>query len=252
MRGGWRVGSPEQARAGTTYNEIPDQAALEQIAQLKITPANLDTLGADLQQMLVVAVQQSSHTDVTTPAEALDRVDQDEMNLTFLAEPLARRTFVAMEYGAGDNSYGGIFNRSTGELVSSIHDGDLLSCSVSAETCLLPEDWSALRNDPAFTKTAPRVITQASQLDALETQQALEVFRHSYDDVTSVADGLSRVDGNQLDIVAFEHVGTGAQLTVFEYGAGDTSVGGVFFAGTTNLAGRINDLAIEACAFFAQ
>jgi hypothetical protein len=109
-----------------------------------------------------------------------------------------------------------------------------------------------LRNDPAFTQTASRVVTQASQLNALETQQALEVFRHSYDDVTSVADGLSRVDGGQLNIVAFTHAATGTKLTVFEYGAGDTSVGGVFFAGTLNLAGRINDLAIEACTFFAN
>lgn len=241
---------PNACLFGTTYNEIPDQAALTTIATTKITPANLDTLGPDLQRMLVVAVQQSSHTDVTTPEEALSRVDQDEMNVTFLAEPLARRMFVAFEYGAGDNSYGGIFNRSTGELVSSIHDGDLEGCSVSAETCLLPEDWSVLRNDPAFAKTASRVVTQASQLTALESQQALEVFRHSYEDVTSVADGLSRVDGNQLNVVAFKHLATGTQLTVLEYGAGDTSVGGVFFAGTTNLAGRINDLAIEACAFF--
>jgi hypothetical protein len=68
--------------------------------------------------------------------------------------------------------------------------------------------------------------------------------------VTSVADGLSRVDGNQLNVVAFTHVATGTKLTVLEYGAGDTSVGGVFFAGTRNLAGRINDLFIEGCAFF--
>jgi hypothetical protein len=237
---------------GDTYHDIPDQSALQTIATTKITPANLDTLGADLQHMLVVAVQQSSHTDVTTPQEALSRVDQQEINLTFLAEPLARRTFVAMEYGAGDNSYGGIFNRSTSELVSKIHDGDLEACTVSAETCLLPEDWSVLRTDPAFTQTASRVVTQASQLDALETQQALEVFRHSYDDVTTVADGLSRVDGGQLDVVAFTHAATGTKLTVFEYGAGDTSVGGVFFAGSLNLAGRINDLAIEACTFFAN
>jgi hypothetical protein len=237
---------------GDTYHDIPNQSALQTIATTKITPANLDTLGADLQKMLVVAVQQSSHTDVTTPQEALSRVDQNEVNLTFLAEPLARRTFVAMEYGAGDNSYGGIFNRSTGELVSKIHDGDLDGCTVSAETCLLPEDWSVLRNDPAFTQTSSRVVTQASQLDALESQQALEVFRHSYDDVTSVADGLSRVDGGQLNVVAFTHGATGTKLTVFEYGAGDTSVGGVFFAGTLDLAGRINDLAIEACTFFAN
>ena len=234
---------------GETYHDIESAPALDTIGELKITPANLDTLDPRLQQMLVVAVQQSSHTDVTTPAEALSRVDQEEMNVTFLSEPAARRAFVAFEYGAGDNSYGGIFERSSGTLVSAINDGDLLRCSVKAETCLLPEDWLAMRNDPAFTKTASRVVTDPAQLDGLATQQALEVFRHSFDDVTSIADGLSRVDGNQLNVVAFTHT-TGTKLTVLEYGAGDTSVGGVFFAGTANLAGRINDLVIEGCSFF--
>ncbi len=39
---------------------------------------------------------------------------------------------------------------------------------------------------------------------------------------------------------------------MLEYGAGDTSVGGVFFEGSLNLAGRINDLTIEGCTFFAN
>ncbi|HEY5920813.1 MAG TPA: hypothetical protein VIV11_04045, partial [Kofleriaceae bacterium] len=54
-------------------------------------------------------------------------------------------------YGAGDNSYGPIFSRIDGAMVSSIYDGDLELCTVQNETCLLSEDWSAMRSDPAFT-----------------------------------------------------------------------------------------------------
>ncbi len=37
----------------------------------------------------------------------------------------------------------------------------------------------------------------------------MEVFRHSYgNDVTSVADGLGRVDPNKLNVVAFTHKAT--------------------------------------------
>jgi hypothetical protein len=172
------------------------------------------------------------------------------MNIVFIFEPAARRMFQAFEYGAGDNSYGAIFERWSTRMVTNIHDGDLENCSTEAETCLLPADWLELRNDPAFTKTPTQIVTQPSQLDALGTQQALEVFSHSFDDVTSVADGLSRVDGNRLNVVEMTHTATGTKLTVVEYGAGDTSVGGVFFQGSTNLAGRINDLSIEACTFF--
>ena len=229
---------------GETYQDLETASGLEVGNSFTLTAANLNTLGDDLKAMVVKAVQQSSHTDVTTAEEALGRVDQGEINVDFYIEPDAQRMFVAMEYGAGDNSYGGIFERTTGNLASSIHDGDLENCSVERETCLLSDDWGALRTDPAFEKTKTAVITQASQLDAIGSAQAMEVFRHSYgNDVTSVADGLGRVDDNQLNVVAFTHKATGTRLTVLEYGAGDTSVGGVFFEGSLNLAGRINDLA---------
>lgn len=246
--------APEPATTclfGEQYHDLETAEGLTLINGFKLTTANLGTLGDDLKAIVVKAVQQSSHTDVTTPEEALARVDQEEINVDFYSEGDAQRVFVAMEYGAGDNSYGGIFNRVTGELASSIHDGDLENCNVKRETCLLSDDWAALKTDPSFERTKTSVITQASQLDALGTQQAMEVFRHSYGaDVTSVADGLGRVDDNKLNVVAFTHKATGKKFTVLEYGAGDTSVGGVFFEGTTNLAGRINDLFIEDCRFF--
>jgi len=242
--------APATCLFGDTYYEIPDVAALAEIYQTTITTANVGTLSAIDQAKLVRAVQQSSHTDVMTPAEALSRVDQNEINLTILGEPAARRMFIAFEYGAGDNSYGAIFERHGDAMVSKINDGDLLDCTVEAETCLLPADWSALRTDPSFTRTAARVVTAASQLSALEQQQALGAFQMSYDDVTTAAEGLARVDQQQLNVQTFRHA-TGTALTVFEYGAGDTSVGAIYYAGSTRLAGAINDLAIERCAFFA-
>jgi hypothetical protein len=235
---------------GEVYHDIESNPALQTIHTDVITAANLDSLSAADGAKLVRAVQQSSHTDVTTPAEALSRVDQQEINVTWLAEPAARRGFIAFEYGAGDNSYGAIFERRGDAMVTSIQDGDLYECTVERETCLLPADWSALRADPAFVRTAARVVTSAADLTALEAEQALGAFRDSYDDVTSAADGLSRVDGNRINVVAFRHAATATELTVIEYGAGDTSVGAIYYAGSTNRAGSINDLAIEACTFF--
>jgi hypothetical protein len=107
-----------------------------------------------------------------------------------------------------------------------------------------------MRNDPAFMRLDTKTVTAASQLNALESQQALGAFRDSYDDVTTVADGLSRIDGGQLGVHTYRHT-SGQNVTVVEYGAGDTSVGAIYYTGTTNRAGSINDLAIEACTFFA-
>jgi hypothetical protein len=236
---------------GQTYGDIAGNPSLQIINHRVITPATLPTLNDTERQWLVDAVKQSSHTDVTTAEEALGRVDQQEMNVSYIAEPDAQRMFVAFEYGAGDNSYGAIFSRTDGSMVTNIHDGDLERCTVQTETCLLSDDWSALRMDSAFTRTSTRVITTASQLGTLEKAQALDTFKRSYDDVTSVSDGLSRVDGNQLNIVGFTHNATGAQVTVFEYGAGDTSVGVIFYAGELRRAATIDDLAIGNCTLFA-
>ena len=80
-------------------------------------------------EQLVVAVQQSSHTDVTTPAEALERVDQNEVRHMLLLDAPTGRRYEVFEYGAGDNSYGAIFRAGTLQKVTSIHDGDLLECT---------------------------------------------------------------------------------------------------------------------------
>ena len=235
---------------GDTYGDIATNPALTIINSNKITAATLGTLNAGDQHRLMLAVQQSSHTDVTTPLEAIGRVDQGEVNVTWLHEPAARRAYIAFEYGAGDNSYGAIFDRFTAQMVTNIHDGDLEHCLVKTETCLLSEDWGQLKTDPAFTTESSRVVTDASQVTGVAIDQAMTAFGQSYDDVTSVADGLSRVDDNRLNIVALEHKSTGVRLEVFEYGAGDTSVGRIYFRNTTNPAGVINDLFIEGCQLF--
>ena len=243
--------APASCLFGDTYHDIATNPILEIDLQTKITPATLATYSAEQKRRLVVAVQQSSHTDVTTPEEALARVDEMEVNLTYVSEPSGRRQFAAYEYGAGDNSYGGIFDNATGALVSSIHDGDLLNCTVSHETCLLPEDWSALRNDPAFTHGAARAITAASQLSATERAQAEATLKRIYGASTTVDQGIAMADDDRINVQTFRHTATGRDLTVIELGAGDTSVGTIFVGTTTQEAGRIEDLFITGCTVFA-
>jgi hypothetical protein len=77
---------------------------------------------------LVLAVQQSSHSDVRTPSEALARVDQREVRRLELHERAGVGAFTVFEYGVGDNSYGAVFARGALPVLASIHDGDLLDC----------------------------------------------------------------------------------------------------------------------------
>jgi hypothetical protein len=79
---------------------------------------------------LVLAVRESSHDDVTTSEQALSRVDQHEVRRMEVLDEPTGRTFEVYEYGVGDNSYGAIFASGTTTIVASIHDGDLLRCSL--------------------------------------------------------------------------------------------------------------------------
>ena len=78
---------------------------------------------------IVLAVQASSHTDVTTAEEALERVDQNEINKVEVWDGTARRSFTAYEYGAGDNSYGRIFAFDTTTTAAKIGDGEVRECT---------------------------------------------------------------------------------------------------------------------------
>jgi hypothetical protein len=104
--------------------------------QLELSPDEWITSADQLadaveEQQLVLAVQQSSHTDVMTPEEALERVDQNEVRRIWIRHATSDRAFVAYEYGAGDNSYGAFFEQQSLEVAASIHDGDLLDCAVT-------------------------------------------------------------------------------------------------------------------------
>jgi hypothetical protein len=241
---------------GTSYRDIFENNAHLTVQQtIKIYPNTLATLSADDRQRLVVAVQQSSHDDVTTPEEAILRVDQEEVNVTFMYEAAAARQFVAFEYGAGDNSYGAVFDRwgtgATYGMVTNIHDGDLESCSTAPAVCAFDSDWTEVRNNTTeFSITGTRTISSANVPTGVVAEQAMITLKQSYDDLTSLADGLDRTDDNLITIYSLTHVPSGTQLESFVYHAGDTAVGRIFTKGTTTRAAVINDLFIEGCALF--
>ena len=241
---------PNACLFGDAYYEIIDNPAITIINSTKIYPATLNTLTAEQQHQLLLAVKQSAHDDVTTPAEAIAAVDQEEVNVRWMVEPAAQRAFISFEYGSGDNSYGAIFSRTDGSMVTNIHDGDLENCTVKREVCTLPDDWNALKSSTEFVRTTSRVVTQASQLTGVAAQQAVIAFQQANPAVTTVAEGLADVDDNEVNVVSFRHTASGKVVDVYEFGAGDTSVGAIFYAGTTDRAAIISDLAIDSCTFF--
>jgi hypothetical protein len=224
--------------AGTGYRITGDR-------ELRVT----DYQSAFDQQRIVVAVQQSAHTDVMTVAQAFAAVDQGVIRRVDLYDEAGARAFVAFEYGAGDNSYGAVFGHGSAAVVSKIHDGDLEACTARAQVCALGADWYTTRTSAAFTRTGSRVITAASQLSGTDAADALAAIRVAYAESTSLANGLTRVDGRKLNVVDLVHTATGTKVRAFEYGAGDSSYGAIYQAGTTTRLASIVDLTYYDCTF---
>ncbi len=86
-------------------------------------------LSATEQAQLVAAVNVSA-AEVTTPTEALDAVDESAVNIVDLWDATHHRAFTGYEYGAGDNSYGAIFEHGTTTIAARIQDSDFYACAV--------------------------------------------------------------------------------------------------------------------------
>ncbi|MFT3921279.1 MAG: hypothetical protein QM778_01965 [Myxococcales bacterium] len=117
-----------RCRFGETYGDLKINPAFELQSARVVDAGNAEQLTSLEQSQLVTAVQ-VAYEDVVDLSSALASVDQSEVNHLRFAEPSTGLTFVAYEYGAGDNSYGGVFEADSVELAARINDGDLLACS---------------------------------------------------------------------------------------------------------------------------
>ncbi len=104
-----------------TFHDFLDQVSTTSRAD--VTSAS--TVDALLTKQLIAACHQSSYTDVKTLADAFDAVDQGEFVVRQVKDKKTGETYTAVDYGAGDNTYGAIFKTGTSKPVVGIHDGDL-------------------------------------------------------------------------------------------------------------------------------
>lgn len=122
------AGCPFVCGLGTSFYELRQDARFTVGAPLVATAAT--SITALQGQQAVRAMHASTHTDVTTASQAFAAADQGEINFYPVTEKATGRAFTAVEYGAGDNSYGAIFKAGTTTVATEIHDGDFYSCTV--------------------------------------------------------------------------------------------------------------------------
>jgi hypothetical protein len=140
---------PQRCLFGTTYLALRESAGFELRRQSRITAASSARLSRPDAAQLLSAVQ-VAYTQAHDVGSALSAVDQGQVNRTVLKELASGRLFVAYEYGAGDNSYGAVFEGTSTERAVEIHDGDLYACKVfgtprgAREGAECSADWGVL------------------------------------------------------------------------------------------------------------
>jgi hypothetical protein len=117
----------ETCMVGGTYRAFRDAETLSVVSDRVLTsPAGLSSARA---AQLLAAVRES-YADAASPADAFNHVDQGQINETIRRDAASGRTFLAYEFGAGDNSYGAFFEGSSATPVAVNHDGDVYECTV--------------------------------------------------------------------------------------------------------------------------
>ncbi|CAN5421645.1 hypothetical protein BH11MYX1_BH11MYX1_00220 [soil metagenome] len=195
---------------------------------------------------VIAALHESTHTEVTTVAEAFAAADQNAIDIVHIYDLLGAREFIAIEYGAGDNPYGAIFDALTATLVAGLHDSDITSCTALAATCALHQNTGEFKADTAWVELSTKTVTQASQLAGYQATNALAAIKVAYTDSTSLANGLTMIDQGELAVTTYMKGANTVEL--YDYGAGDNQYGAFYVAGTTTLAAEIHDTDFYRCA----
>ncbi|MDP1825488.1 MAG: hypothetical protein Q8L48_19675 [Archangium sp.] len=104
-----------------TFSEFLEKVQLVSRTDVT-TPSQVDAL---LGKQLISACHQSSYTDVKTLADAFEAVDQGEFVVSQVKDKKTGELYTAIDYGAGDNTYGAIFKKGSVTPIVQIHDGDL-------------------------------------------------------------------------------------------------------------------------------
>jgi hypothetical protein len=82
-------------------------------------------IDATLEQQIVEATHASTYTHVRTLEDAFAAVDAGEFVVRDFTDPTDGKRYTAIDYGAGDSTYGAIFEAGSTRVAFEIKDGEL-------------------------------------------------------------------------------------------------------------------------------
>ncbi|MBC8067078.1 MAG: proprotein convertase P-domain-containing protein [Deltaproteobacteria bacterium] len=114
-----------QCAFGTSYRDIerlPNNAIFREVT---LTLDDVASLSPVEREQVVLAARQSAFDQVESAEQAFEFFDQGELNVLEFFELGNEQAFSAYEFGAGDNSFGAIFEHGTTSLAATIDDSGL-------------------------------------------------------------------------------------------------------------------------------
>lgn len=239
------VEGPDLTTGGESWFELRERVTID--SRVKITdPAGLDLTRAE---QIIAACQDDAFPEVTSLADAFAAVDMGEFAITEFTDPASGRSYVGIDFGAGDSTYGAIFESGSAEVAYAIQDNsvELPSSPAPAPTppngagLSLGDTWSDVlaRSEVKGRET----ITDVTGLDelVLGEQIVAAVHQSTYTHVTNSAEALAAVDEGGFVVTHFNDLQTGKQFIGIDYGAGDNTYGAIFEADSSRPTFAIQD-----------
>lgn len=113
---------PSALDAGS-FLEFREEATTT-LSRTEVTDAS--QVDALLKEQLITACHQSTYEHVRTLADAFGAVDAGEFIVREVKDKKTGQLYTAIDYGAGDSTYGAIFKKGSATPAASIHDGEIV------------------------------------------------------------------------------------------------------------------------------
>lgn len=207
----------------------------------ELTSANM--IQPQLAAQIIAAVNESSN-EVTTLAEAFDAVDGNVVNRYRFWDNLQQRTMIAIEYGAGDNSYGAFFVEDSATVAAGIHDGFIENCTVAPKMCVFGETMGEAEFMPGMKLTADDEYSSPEGIDELTAQQIIKAVDSS--EATTLADAIANVDEGTVYVRRYTHE-DGRKFVEVQFHAGDNPVGAFYRDGSADIVATNSDGDLGDC-----
>lgn len=203
-------------------------------------PAGIDLT---LKQQIIAATHQSTYTHVKTLADAFEAVDMGEFAITEFTDPASGKAYVGIDYGAGDSTYGAIFEAGSDTVAFAIQDGGVeepvAAPPASKEPMAPGESWYLLKGRSEIVTT--ETITDVKGLEYLFGQQLVSAAKQAGFKVNTPEEALAAVDAGGFTVTRFNDPAKRDQYLGIDFGAGDSTYGAIFRTYSSDAVFGIHD-----------